>query len=385
MDKQELYTLHPEIEQIVDRLKLGERKALERKSLIKRNHNEANTYIPKKNPRLICEHGVVASWIINGKTIANPGLLLRGKDFEESLEKIIEKNPSKIKLMIYAGSTTDSQVKLRQDFILKEDASNTIALPEPIVESTINDVSNKQLSGVEKELQAMRAEFTEMKNRPAPENIQNADAITKLQLDMAYRETQFETRLAQLTHAAEIDKLKHEHQREVDALQAQIEDLEDEIDELMLDLTESENQLSGLEKIVNKPKEEGLTTTVLLGLAEKIVVGVVKNHVNPKVAKQVLGLTDEQYANFFVKEGELNLPQKTTDNTGFSAATEADYFEGLDEAFAKSLKFFLEYFKTMGFENFKILGTVIAETMNEDGSLDVEKTKKLFQFIKTEQ
>ena len=392
MTLNEAYDLHPALEQLVARLKSAEddysnkskrnKKAFEEYNKAIETSN--NAYAVKRPARLgaKCEHGIVSSWAINGQIQQNPGSLLKGKYFEQSLDDILSKNPSKIQVNIYSGSSFTSKRLNKYEYVLLAQ-DNTVVLPDVTINVKNIKTEPQNLGATELFISKAVQTMENIDKKLAPDFIQNADGQTKMQIELITYKHESQLQILGLQHANEIDKLNNLHEKELAKLRAEIEEKKEEIAYLNEELDETAGALSGVQAELDKPKEDSITTKALVGLISKAGMNLLKN--NPKFVAGIAGLSQEEVSKLFA-ENELAIEQKGSDNTSFSESTVAaseidEAFARMDAKVAEGLKKYLPIFAAMSFDDFKIVSHIIYNMLDAESNIDKEVATKIISVL----
>lgn len=348
----EFFKKHPELEEIAIRLDESEKEAKEK------NEDMSKKKTGSTNPDEILnagkkvfvyrpECGVISHYCKDGRWEQTPYIPKPGRDpFIKDLAKILEsRDPDAIKVEIYKGKTKKK---------------------EPVYSKDIYLVTNSETSYMPSE-QGQHENF-----ESSIEKIRNTVKPNNYEIELLRKE--FDARLKEQQHEAQIRELRLIHQNELSELKAAITERDEMIEELQEEMEGYEGQLNGLQEEKEKPFTEVLLGRVLSQAGENIL----RN--NPKLLKIGLGITDEEIKKIWEGDPKNIESGKTSDNSSFCESS--NDLEGLDPKHAQGIRDLITFFKQVKTDEFRKLFTIDCLLQDpQSGMLNHELTDKVLQYI----
>lgn len=332
----DIFKNYPVIEDIAIRLEESEKQCKERNG--KRSDVMAGAEISGKRAFEYCpEHAIISDFYKEGRWEQTPNTLKPGKEaFIRELAKILDtRDPDAIRIEIYKG-----KAKTKKSIpIFKQEVYFT-NVPE-------KDKNNEE---------ALHGAYDK--------KVEEARKSGSSELQMELLRKEFEYKLAEQRHQAEIDKLRKE-----------IEERDKTIEELNEELDEAEGELNGIEEEKEASAAEILISRVLTQSAENLLKQ------NPKIMKIGLGLTDEDIKKIFDDDvPKLEEGKSSADSSSFSE--NKDDFAGLDEKHVQGIKELTGFFKQISAEEFRKLYTIDCILQDsQTGMLNKELSDKLLAWL----
>ncbi len=337
----EIFKKYPEIEDIAIRLDESEKESKEKEKNKNKGTESGNGTVPGQRLYVYTpEHAVISYFYKDGRWEQTPYTLKIGREnFLKDLAKILEtRNPDAIKVEIYRGKTRKTEPIYSKDIYLSD--SQPSSSPDA-------DEQSGELGSLVKKF---GEKLTETKESPDASNLK----IELLRKD-------FEAQLTEHRHNSTIKDLNHQHQSEINGLQAIITQKDEYIEELEGQLDDTEGELNGLHEESKKVKDSPLGEIILSRVLTQAGENLLKQ--NPKILKIGLGLSEDEVKKIFESDPKKLEAGKADDSSSFSESTSADDYKGLDEKHAQGIKDLIGFFKQIKVEEFKKLFTILSSTL----------------------
>lgn len=327
----EFFKKHPEIEEIAIRLEESEKESQKKNEELEKKRASSNNpeeILGKKKFQLYPECGVISHFCKDGRWEQTPYKPKEGRDsFIKELAKILEtRDPDAIKIEIYNGK------------------SNKAIDKGPVYSKDIYLVTNPEVKEMPGEL-GCNPDF-----ESSLEKIRGTIKPNNYEIELLRKD--FDAKLREQAHAAEVRELKLEHDNKLRELDAALKERDAIIEEMKDDMSNYEGELNGLKEEKEQPFGQMVLSRVLTQAGENIL----KN--NPKLMKIGLGLTDDEIKKIWEGEQKQLAEGKSSDNTSFSESGSAIDLNGLDEKHAQGIKDIVSFFKQIPVAEFKKLYTI---------------------------
>lgn len=335
----------------------------------------------RKRPRPYqapCEHATIEKFYVHNTWQNTNMLLVCGKAaFEDQLIRILARKPDAISVILNNSSKLD--VRSKPTHVLIK-LNNTAQVEEP--EKNETD-ANQFIHSLQDKLNGLEQQ---MKQAPRVVDANNVNE-TLNNLNFAHQ-------LSELKHSHQIDMLKRDHKEEKNEIvrdyegqladkDAEIEQLNDYIDELEADAAETTSSLNGIEATIKKAENPSWIT-----LAGKIFKTGAEELLkdNLGLVAKTFKVDEKELADYFLEKEEaekLAKEKKSHNETSFEATDGINaVYDSLDDNKKPIADAFIKMCAVAEAEDLNALIQVVQYAVNDDGTINKAMLKKMYEAVK---
>ena len=357
----ELYKIAPDLATIAERLEnsvkntAAENAKLQSQKRKNKDTPGTNTNIKLRYP----EHFRITEILKQGRWEKIPSEMKFGKEeFEREITTIAStRNPQAMKISIFVGKRKTTTPEAYTVF-LEESAKNK--------DLQAVELGNAQESEKIKQLESKFVELNKANGSSESTELLKAD---------------FARQLNDFKHQSEIKELKRDYERALEKKDAEIDSLNDDIEDLEAQLAKSDGELSGAAELINAkqkpPAMQELAIGILYGIGKKFVIE------NPKYLSAVTNKSPEEVKQMLISDDEAfaTVQQKDENNSASFSETTSNEYEGFEPEQIDQLKNLHVFAKSLSAEDLNTFYNICAYCCLPDGSINKEHADLLTDLI----
>lgn len=358
----ELYKVAPDLATIAERLENSVKNTAAENAKLQsqKRKNKDTPGDPSTKAKIrYPEHFRIIEILKQGRWEKLPSEMKFGKEeFEREITTIAAtRNPQALKISIFVGkrkTTTPEAYTIYFEESAKDKENQAIEL------------GNVQES---EKIKALESKFVELHKANG-----SAESIDLLKADFARQLNDFK-------HQSEIKELKRDHERAIEKKNAEIDTLNDDIEDLEAQLAKSDGELSGAAELINAkqkpPAMQELAIGILYGIGKKFVIE------NPKYLSAVTNKSPEEVKQMLIQDDEeFTTVQNKIENNGASfTETPVNEYDSYGSEHAEQLKNLHVFAKSLSPEEFGTFYNICAYCCLPDGKINNENSDLLTELI----
>ncbi|OFY84127.1 MAG: hypothetical protein A3F72_19810 [Bacteroidetes bacterium RIFCSPLOWO2_12_FULL_35_15] len=358
----ELYKVAPDLATIAERLENSVKNTAAENAKLQsqKRKNKDTPGDPSSKAKIrYPEHFRIIEILKQGRWEKIPSEMKFGKEeFEREITTIAStRKPQALKISIFVGkrkTTTPEAYTIYFEESAKDKENQAIEL------------GNAQESEKIKELES---KFVELHKANG-----SAESTELLKADFARQLNDFKQQ-------SEIRELKRDHERAIEKKDAEIDGLNDDIEDLEAQLAKSDGELSGAAELINAkqkpPAMQELAIGILYGIGKKFAIE------NPKYLSAVTNKSPEEVKQMLISDDEqfTSVQHKVENNSASFTETTTNEYDGYEPEQIDQLKNLHVFAKSLNAEDLSTFYNICAYCCLPDGSINKEHADLLTDLI----